>query len=89
MLDGIDLLRGAFVRMDDYSLDAVAREVLGEGKAVAGDARDRIAEIIHNYQHDSRRTSRSMPARMRASPSASSRSCASSSSPLHAASSRA
>ncbi|HZF31159.1 MAG TPA: DNA polymerase II [Gammaproteobacteria bacterium] len=51
-LDGIDLLRGAFVRMDDYSLDAVAREVLGEGKAVAGDARDRVAEIQHNYEHD-------------------------------------
>jgi DNA polymerase-2 len=51
-LDGIDLLRGAFIRMDDYSLDAVAREVLGEGKAVAGDARDRLAEIIHNYKHD-------------------------------------
>ncbi len=52
VLDGIDLLRGAFVRMDDYSLDAVAREVLGEGKAVAGDARDRMGEIIHNYAHD-------------------------------------
>jgi DNA polymerase-2 len=51
-LDGIDLLRGAFVRMDDYSLDAVAREVLGEGKAVAGDVRDRIGEIMHNYRHD-------------------------------------
>ena len=52
VLDGIDLLRGAFVRMEDYSLDAVAREVLGEGKAVAGDARDRMAEILHNYRHD-------------------------------------
>jgi DNA polymerase-2 len=52
VLDGIDLLRGAFIRMDDYSLDAVAREVLGEGKAVAGDVRDRIAEINHNYRHD-------------------------------------
>src|SRR5687767_12525070 len=52
VLDGIDLLRGAFVRMDDYSLDAVAREVLGEGKAVTGDVRDRLAEIIHNYRHD-------------------------------------
>jgi len=51
-LDGIDLLRGAFVRMDDYSLDAVARAVLGEGKAVTGDVRDRIAEIQHNYEHD-------------------------------------
>jgi DNA polymerase-2 len=38
--------------MDDYSLDAVAREVLGEGKAVAGDVRDRIGEIVHNYRHD-------------------------------------
>ena len=38
--------------MDDYSLDAVAREVLGEGKAVAGDVHDRIAEITHNYRHD-------------------------------------
>ena len=52
VLDGIDLLRGAFVRMDEYSLDAVAREVLGEGKALAGDAQDRIAEILHNYRHD-------------------------------------
>ena len=52
VLDGIDLLRGAFVRMDDYSLDAVAREVLGEGKAVAGDVRDRVGEIMHNYEHD-------------------------------------
>jgi DNA polymerase-2 len=52
VLDGIDLLRGAFVRMDEYSLDAVARVVLGEGKAVAGDVRDRIAEILHNYAHD-------------------------------------
>jgi DNA polymerase II len=52
VLDGIDLLRGAFIRMDDYSLDAVAREVVGEGKAVAGDVRDRIGEIVHNYRHD-------------------------------------
>ena len=52
VLDGIDLLRGAFIRMDDYSLDAVARQVLGEGKAVSGDVRDRIAEIVHNYRHD-------------------------------------
>ena len=52
VLDGIDLLRGAFVRMDDYSLDAVSRQVLGEGKAVTGDVRDRIDEILHNYRDD-------------------------------------
>ena len=52
VLDGIDLLRGAFVRMDDYSLDAVAREVLGEGKALDGDVRDRAGEIFERYQND-------------------------------------
>ena len=52
VLDGIDLLRGAFVRMEDYSLDAVARQVLGEGKVVHGDVRDRLGEILHNYAHD-------------------------------------
>ncbi len=52
VLDGIDLLRGAFMRMEDYSLDTVARAVLGEGKAVDGDVRNRIAEILHNYRHD-------------------------------------
>jgi DNA polymerase-2 len=52
VLDGIDLLRGAFVRMEDYSLDAVARAVLGEGKALESNARDRLAEIIHNYRHN-------------------------------------
>ena len=52
VLDGIDLLRGAFIRMEDYSLDAVARSVLGEGKAVKGDVKDRIGEILHNYRHD-------------------------------------
>ena len=52
VLDGMDLLRGAFVRMDDMSLDAVGREVLGEGKHVEGDVRDRIAEIQRNYAED-------------------------------------
>ena len=52
VLDGVDLLRGAFVRMDDYSLDAVARKVLGEGKALAGDAHGRVEEILDNYAND-------------------------------------
>jgi len=52
VLDGIDLLRGAFVRQDDYSLDAVARSVLGEGKALAGPVADRVGEILANYRDD-------------------------------------
>ncbi|MDE0064699.1 MAG: DNA polymerase II [Gammaproteobacteria bacterium] len=52
VLDGVDLLRGAFVRMDEYSLDAVARSVLGEGKTLTGSAHDRVGEILRNYADD-------------------------------------
>ena len=43
VVDGIDLLRGAFVKMDDYSLGAVAESVLGEGKTLGGEGRDKVA----------------------------------------------
>ena len=48
----MDLLRGAFVRFDEYSLDAVARQVLGEGKTLGGDVPDRAGEIMARYQED-------------------------------------
>ena len=38
VLDGMDLVRGAFLRFDDYTLDRVATEVLGEGKVALGGA---------------------------------------------------
>jgi DNA polymerase II len=50
VLDGILLLRSSFFRMDDYSLDAVARDVLGEGKTVAGHGR--ADEILRLFQED-------------------------------------
>ena len=53
ILDGIQLLRGAFVRMDDYGLDAVARTVLGEGKTLAG--RGRAEEILRLFDEDRER----------------------------------
>jgi DNA polymerase-2 len=52
VLDGMDLVRGAFMRYDDYSLDAVARAVLGEGKVLDGDVKDRAGEIMQRYQND-------------------------------------
>ncbi len=52
VLDGIDLLRGAYVRTDDYSLDAVARSVLGEGKLIEGDVGNRAEEILDRYHSD-------------------------------------
>jgi DNA polymerase-2 len=53
VLDGIHLLRGAFVRMDDYGLDAVARSVLGEGKTLAGHGR--AEEILRLFEEDRER----------------------------------
>jgi len=53
VLDGIQLLRGAFVRMEDYGLDAVARAVLGEGKTLAG--RGRAEEILRLFEADRER----------------------------------
>ena len=50
VLDGIALMRGAFVRMEDYSLDAVAREVLGRGKTVTGSGR--AEEVLRMFEAD-------------------------------------
>ncbi|MCZ6890704.1 MAG: DNA polymerase II [Gammaproteobacteria bacterium] len=52
VLDGMDLVRGAFMRLDDYTLDGVARTILGEGKALQGDVVDRAAEILDRYHND-------------------------------------
>ena len=49
VVDGIHLLRGSFVKMEHYSLDFVAREILGEGKTLSG---DRGQTILDHYLHD-------------------------------------
>ncbi len=55
VLDGMDLVRGAFLRFDDYTLDRVASEVLGEGKVALGpgdEDRGNRAEAIQARYHD-------------------------------------
>ena len=52
VLDGLDLVRGAFLRLDDYSLDGVASEVLGEGKTLGGAGQDKVAQILDTYAND-------------------------------------
>ena len=59
VLDGIQLLRGAFVKVSSYGLDAVARQVLGTGKVglEAGDEQDpaqihdRARAILDTFLH--------------------------------------
>ena len=66
VLDGIDLLRGAFVRMEDYSLDAVAREVLAKARRWRASARIASARSCTTIATICRRL-RSMRAPMRGS----------------------
>lgn len=50
VLDGIDLLRGAFVRMDSYALNAVASEIVGKEKIITGP--NRAEEILTAFRED-------------------------------------
>ncbi len=53
VLDGIQLLRGSFVKMEEYSLDFVSRKVLGVGKVMSG--HDRGQEIVDAFLNDRER----------------------------------
>jgi len=53
VLDGIDLVRGAFLRFESYALDAIARQVLGRGKTILG--RDRGEAILRAWEDDPER----------------------------------
>jgi len=53
ILDGIELLRAAFYRFESFSLDNVARELLGEGKLLHGSGRGE--EIGRLFQQDKTR----------------------------------
>jgi DNA polymerase-2 len=50
VLDGIQLLRGSFVRLESYSLNAASREILGLGKTITGT--DRAGAILAAFERD-------------------------------------
>ncbi len=50
ILDGIELLRAAFYRFESFSLETVARQLLGDGKLLHGS--DRGAEITRQFRED-------------------------------------
>ncbi|MBI4514454.1 MAG: DNA polymerase II [Deltaproteobacteria bacterium] len=53
VLDALSLMRGAFIRLDDYKLETAARALLGKGKLFAGDGRHQ--QIEDAYHHDPQR----------------------------------
>ncbi|MBI1817664.1 MAG: DNA polymerase II [Deltaproteobacteria bacterium] len=50
VLDALSLLRGAFIRLDDYKLETAAQAFLGTGKLFAGERHHE--QISQAYEHD-------------------------------------
>jgi len=50
VLDGLALVRGAWLRLDDYRLETAARTLLGKGKLFSGE--HRMAEIEAAFRED-------------------------------------
>lgn len=50
VLDGLALLRGAFIKLEDYKLETAAQTFLGKGKLITGD--NRHTEIDFLYHND-------------------------------------
>ncbi len=48
VLDGLSLMRGAFIRLDDYKLETAAQTFLGKGKLIAGDSRHAEIEALYH-----------------------------------------
>ncbi len=57
VLDGIDLVRGAFIPLEEHSLDFVANHVLGRGKVSLGGpaSADRAGQILASFKQDRER----------------------------------
>ena len=52
VLDGIALVRDAFIPLEDFSLETAARTLLGRGKRIASSGRARADEILRLYRED-------------------------------------
>ena len=51
-LDGINMVRSAYIQTEDYSLATVAQNVLGRTKLIEKSGREKVAEITHLFQTD-------------------------------------
>ena len=51
-LDGINMVRTAFLQVEDFALATVAEKVLGRSKLIEKSGREKIAEINHLFQTD-------------------------------------
>ncbi|MBW8889991.1 MAG: DNA polymerase II [Fibrobacteres bacterium] len=52
VLDGINMLKAAFIPLEGYSLNAAAGELLGERKAIELEGDEKMAEIERRFRED-------------------------------------
>ena len=51
-VDGIPMIRSAFVKVDDYSLSTVAHTILGRKKLIEKNGKEKVAEITRLFHED-------------------------------------
>ena len=51
-VDGIPMIRSAFVKVDDYSLSTVAHTILGRKKLIKKTGKEKVAEIMKLFHED-------------------------------------
>jgi DNA polymerase-2 len=51
-LDGINMVRSAYIQAEDYSLSTVAQKILGRKKLIEKSGREKAAEITHLFHTD-------------------------------------
>src|SRR3989344_3978075 len=52
VLDGLNMLRVSFVKVDDFKLDTVAKQILGDGKLIHTTGIDKYKEIDEAYKNN-------------------------------------
>jgi DNA polymerase-2 len=52
IIDGPSALRGSFFRFENFRLETVARQLLGESKDIAADGESKVAEIERRFRED-------------------------------------
>jgi DNA polymerase II len=52
VLDGIDLTKSSFIKLENYKLDTAAKELLGKGKLIESTGKEKYEEIDKLYKED-------------------------------------
>jgi DNA polymerase II len=52
VLDGMDLVKSSFIKLDNYKLDTAAKQLLGKGKLIDSIGKEKYEEIDKLYKED-------------------------------------